>query len=381
MTIVMTLLGFSIFGVIVCRLISFYAFQKNSRITNLFCGTADNKNCSGLLPKSLSRKYGYINFGDFGVVYFSATSFFLLLTLLLFDRYELSILILAIPFTITFLLSLISLLYQKIVAKLWCKFCLIVVATVWAQFLFVLIGFSKININSFEFNYSPSHNVLSLLIIYCTSLLICCFWLKYKITFGKWHESEKRLNSLRKWKHDPKIFMSILNSQSRAIANDFEKEIWLGKHDAPIQMIIATNLYCRACADEYFALHRLLIKYPSELRVIIKLNSKEEKPEYNFNLANKYIIAAFEHIKEQLDRMQIFNQWFLTMNLTEWKKVFYDVQPLNDYSDYFREHHNFFVSNRISRTPSVFLDGYAFPDGFDITDLDYLIPKLVKKTY
>ncbi len=127
----------SVLGIAICILLLLKTMGKNIKITEKFCSTGVDDGCKNVITNSPFKFGGDIGLSDIGLIYFFSISLFVIGVLIVGAQNDYSLL--SIPFSISAILSFISIYYQWKILKNWCRLCLLIIAIVWVQ-AFILLG-------------------------------------------------------------------------------------------------------------------------------------------------------------------------------------------------------------------------------------------------
>lgn len=210
---------------------------------------------------------------------------------------------------------------------------------------------------------------ISLAIYGLIYLVIFILWFYIK-KFLK--QSEKNKNQLaRKSRvvrnHD--VFINTLQRQEKV---DLPVPVLvLGNKDADLELTILTSLYCEMCKEMSEIIDKIIFAYEDQIKinVFFKTQNTEEK---NHPL---HVIHNIYSVRGEKEFLQAFNFWFKNKNLAPWQTGEYNT---DENKDAFTSSNEWFLQNGIISTPSIFIDGYIYPNEFEKEDLYYHIEQIIE---
>ena len=371
------ILGFlflAIFGVFLCKVIIFRLLKKSDPFAEYLCNTNENFNCDAVLESAFSKFGKNIHLGDIGLFYFSTQFLFLLLSII---NDQISVFtILLIPAVAAFITTLILLWYQWRVIKSWCKLCLLLTCIIWMQalliFYYYFIQYPYLSISYID-DLLSSKSIPSFLTgIIC--LGIASIWFFIKPIILKANEVTNTRKQIMRWKNNPFLFGAVLKMQKKIETNLWSDDFVLGSEEATIKFMVAMNPYCPACAKEYKLLKNLLRVQHNNICIIIRFGVNLSKPSIG-NQAVQHLVHSYHNTTSE-KRDDILSDWYHSSNLNVLKSKYTDIDLgnfalLKKYEDWFKE-------AEIKHTPTLFLNGYEFPPPYRVTDMNILIPILLK---
>ena len=348
----------SFIGACVCGLGVLRSVNKNDPMAAKWCRVGERFDCDLVLESIRFSKYIYL--ADIGLVYFSGLYLFLLVGTIT-NLYPIVREILVLPFALAFLVSTVSLWYQGRVVRKWCRLCLSVSAVIWAQAA-VLAGSFETGKPDIHLREWPAAVVL---LVIC--LLASSGWLRLKPFIIKANEVDAVRKLLKTWKRDPAVFIALQKKQPRSDVSMFPGEFILGAADAPVQIMTAMSLTCRACQFEYKKLDRLLDRFSHKVAIVVRFRYDPRRK--NSMEALQFILNKYAESGSLEERRRILKVWFEHRNLEKCKRELGDAVSGKDYSDLFDQYHRWFKANKITRTPTEFINGYRLADTYQILDL------------
>jgi hypothetical protein len=271
-----------------------------------------------------------------------------------------------------------SLYQQYIVAKAWCRLCLLVDAILLIQAGIAAYIVANGLISLTNNILIPGLNLgLGLVASVCLTLLIRQAGVKQRALL----DSEA---ALRRSKGTTSLLVNNLYQQPQVDSSDFEQELVLGSDNAAVDLIIASNLYCIPCKKEHEQVIALLSLYPNLLRVRYRLilsgNDLGRFPTTNQYLLQYWLTHIWKQPDERSRTAHLLNEWYEDRDFEHFKSS-HPTDFTGDYSLSTRmatKHFQWAKQNKIMRTPSIYLNGYLLPSSYQLADLVLLIPNLAE---
>ncbi len=224
--------------------VGYFLLAKEMGVTyaaiDTFCNAGKNANCDRVLDAEINL-FG-IKFSDAVATYFLFQVIALGFASVLPEVKTSFIQVLALLSVMTLPIILFSLYYQYVVAKIWCRLCLVVACLLAIQFCIFINGYFN---GSFQLltNLLPTPIIASgfLFVAIGFGVLLVKSLAERANELGKVEVNGNRL------KHSVPVFMHLLRQQKRIDLRPFENEMKLGNPGAPIKIIMVSNLYCHPC--------------------------------------------------------------------------------------------------------------------------------------
>lgn len=326
-------------------------------LSDKICGFSSKTDCDTVLSSKASRLFGWINWADVGLIYFSGTILFLLGAKSSDNLWPLAIIsVLALPYPI------FSIYYQAFKAKKWCPFCLTVQLALIAEFVILLpylrIGFFAV----------PD------IIRWITFLLIPgTIWLFFKSSLDKEVDFKQEHFSFLGFKRNPDVFKFLLQQNGYIEIPVNNDSLILGNPNAPVTVTAFLSPYCKPCADAFKEL-RMLVDNCNDVKINMILSIYSDE-------ALKLINHVYYHYYNEGSEATIeyLSKWYSTNK--DLRKSLYE----NDLPEGFdiaevtgKTNKELFEKLKITGTPTVFIQGYKFPNQYDYKDIEFYIDDIKK---
>ena len=346
--------GTLILGLFASVFLVLHEFRVHTTISEKICGFSSKTDCDAVLASNASRLFGWINWADAGLIWF--TGILIYLTAGRSSSFGLLALVslLSVPYPV------FSIWYQAVKLKKWCPFCLMVQLALVAGFA-ILSTFPGFTISFAD--------VLWLIL---SINLPATIWIIFKRYFSYKTKYEQEQRSLFEIKRDPDYFIHSLTKQDYREFIIRPDSLILGNQDAPVTLTAFLSPYCSPCASAFKQLKELLDNSGE-----IKINAvfSVYNDEQTFNLIN--ILYWINKEQGSQGTIDFLNKWYslpgnkrknlLGMKYPEDFDVALKIRDKND---------KLFKQNQINGTPAVFINGYRFTGRYKYIDLEYFIDKL-----
>jgi hypothetical protein len=194
--------------------------------------------------------------------------------------------------------------------------------------------------------------------------------------------------SLLRFKRNVHVFMPMLLEQRRIDTTPFDHDLQLGNSHAPVQLIVACNPYCEPCARAHEVLHRLTEQYGDELGLTIRfaVNQHQKNEKYLETVVHLMSIIKRGLYSNTADEQKVLTRsvlhdWFDWMDMEKFTAR-YPLPPytdLKDIADWLGDHGQWSHENKVTATPTLFINGYEYPPGYHFIDLPFLMQGIMEK--
>lgn len=325
--------------------------SQNPFIRNI-CGLAGKSDCNSVLKSDAAQITGWLSWSEIGFFYFIGS-----LLLLLVQPSSVNLIawlnVAALPYTIY------SITYQYR-HKNWCVLCCAVQFILWSEFV--------VNFSFNAFSQSSAAYALYLVPIIFLTPVIGWFLLKPSIQLSLQVQPLKQ--DLKNFKFDADLFMQRLISQPRYAVNDDLVPVSLGSADASITITIVSNPYCNPCAKAHEFLDAWIAdREDIQGKVVFTTNGSVH--DFRTHVA-RHLIAltlakdnnlAGNALKHWYEKKYSYEAWALQYPATIGEQ---DKIAIEKQREWCR------VAD-IAFTPTIFINGYKIPTGYQIEDLKYLL--------
>jgi|GEM_PF-2058766 len=349
---------FSLFftGVIITTLLVIQAIGKENSLVHRICSAGKFTHCNNILESPAAKLRGLVGWSDIGWVYFLGN-----LLSLLTIRDALPVLqlinVCALPYTFW------SIYYQWKIGKQWCPFCLAVQAILWLTFIV-----STLYLNGMDFRGMTVDSCVATGSLFLLPATLAWFIFPFINQAVKTAPLQRELQRIRT---SEAFFNATLDGMERVSFEEHGPGIVFGNDQAPFEMTVVSNPYCAPCSRIHKRVMELLSKFPNQLKLRYVFAVAPEGDEQR-NYAIRYLIAASRQYGWE-DTERIYAAWYQSQNMNELCKKF-PVEPDDvEINAIMRAHKDWCKRAGIEETPTIYLNGRRFPEGYEVEDLKYFI--------
>ncbi|MGV8815868.1 MAG: vitamin K epoxide reductase family protein [Gelidibacter sp.] len=334
-------------------LLWFEVDQYNPTLQTL-CSGGKNINCNAVLKS----KYASLLNGNLSLGLLSFSYFFTTFWYLVFYNFSSTAMgLLALTSFIAIPIIAVSIYYQAVVIKQWCKFCVIIQAVLVAEISIVAIsGFYK---NTIAMETLPFYFTLFLIPILA--------WKLIKPLIERQKETNLYKRGLKKIKTNPFVLESLLEKSNKIKHSIKDLGISITNENARYNVIKVCNPYCGPCAKAHPILDSLLKAGHINLQVLFTATTNEEdigaKPVRHF--------LAIDSKKDKKETEKALDNWYMAEEKDY--NTFAKKHPMNgdlqEQDSKIDAMHDWCKAENITHTPTLFINGYELPQEYSIEDL------------
>jgi uncharacterized membrane protein/protein-disulfide isomerase len=340
-----------------------------------FCGAGAANQCDKVLTSEYSKLFGTITFSDVVLTYFT-TQAIIAGFIIPFSGLSATwwtvlggLAALSIP------AILFSVYYQWAKIQAWCRLCLLVIGV-----LAIQIGFFSYTLfNGLFTPINPGSTALGATVLLFTGIGSAVLWLKELIkSEEKATQAEAFSNRV---KYDPKVFTQYLLEQRKVDVTPFEKEISIGNPEAPIRLVMASNLFCNPCKAMHEKLNTLIQVWPDKLHISFRFLPVKKKHEEGTDprevLLNYWLNNIYGTKSASEKTQQIIKDWFERERIDAFmKKYTNDLEGNRELRELTTLQDGWVKEAEIAKTPTLFLNGFEFPQQYTVENLIAMVPGL-----
>lgn len=347
---------FLLLGGIITALMLLYEYDNNSSTLRKICNSSRKVNCLAVLSSKGSKIWG-VPWTVIGFSYYLGLLFSLLI-----NSFSTNIFVTVSYFNILSLPYIIySVYYQKFIIKQWCILCLLV--------QFINLALFILSVLAGSFSAGLSFDLLSIFSIFGS------FILSFGVAYLLWQYIQKEKNNkdlsnlFKKIKYNRDVFFSLLKNERKmeGITNDFG--VILGNPNGSIHIVKVCNPYCYYCSLSHPILSQL-VKSNDEIKLQIIFFVNPDSDEYEHTPIETFLGAYYEGKDIEL----ILSDWYNNDNKN--LEEFIRLHPIREDNSSKNKSNaismfDFCVKNKISYTPTIFINGYELPEIYNSSDLLY----------
>ncbi len=348
-------LSATLLGLIASVFLVLHEFKVHTSISDKLCGFSSKTDCDTVLASGASKLFGWINWADAGLVYFTG----ILLYLAGLQKSSLSlpalISLLSLPYPV------FSIWYQAVKLKKWCPFCLIVQLSLVTGFIILFPALNLIDISGND-----------LLKLFTSVVIPGVIWLLYKRFFDYKNKYEQERYSLLEFKRNPDFFIHALKKDEyRSFVIDTESLV-LGNPDAPVTITAFLSLYCNPCASAFKQLKPVLENCPEiQINAIFSVYNDDDTK----NLINT--LYWIHTVKGSQKTVDFLSEWY-SLPKKDRKTILkgYSSGDFDLAQKISGKNNDLFKQYQVKGTPTVYVNGYKFPGYYKYSDLEFFIDEL-----
>lgn len=341
-----------VIGLVVGVFLLWYDVDQFNPALQNFCSGGNNKiNCNAVLgSKNATIFNGHLTISLLSFSYFFGTFFFLLI-----QGFSLSGFFLVGALSIaSFPIVLISLYYQAIVIKQWCRFCILI----------QIVLFSEIGITYFSNFYEGQLLLETIPLLTLLLFAPTVSWKFLKPLIDQEKETNLYKRGLKKLKNNPDVLKGLL-LKSRKIATTTEGlGISIKNVSAAHHVIKVCNPYCGPCAKAHPVLEELVKAGKINLQMLFTSNVK---PVAHF--------LAIDHEGDTSKTQRALDEWYLADQKDY--EVFAHKYPMNGelalQNEKIAAMNKWCEAENITHTPTLFINGHELPKQYSIDDLSEVL--------
>ncbi|MBW6537484.1 MAG: thioredoxin domain-containing protein, partial [Mariniphaga sp.] len=351
------LLATKIIGLTASVFLVLHELKVHTLLADKICGFSSKTDCDTVLSSNASRVFGWINWADAGLIYFTGTLFFLAGINESSSLWVLALIsVLALPYPV------FSIYYQAVKTKKWCPFCLIVQGVLVAEFILLFPVLFQVNIS-----------FIQVFLLGVSFLIPAAIWFLFKAYRNTIQEHNKVRYSYLGFKRNPEIFRFLLKNNRWVEIPITQDSIVLGNPDAAVTLTAFLSLYCNPCAKAFKQLTGLLENCP-EIKINTVFSVYDDKE-------SKKLINTLYHIYKSKETEQTVDFLYKCYIIPKQNRnILYEKEQLPEGFDITEivsvENNKLFEEYNVAGTPTVFVNGYKYPKQYEYSDIEFYIDEL-----
>lgn len=340
-----------------------------------FCNTSTRANCDKILNSEGGKIFDFFSLSEAVIIYFIFQLILAGTVIPFSDIIAPYLWVLIVLSALSIPIVVYSIYYQGVVAKTWCKLCMLVNAILVAQAVFLVVLFIQGTIPVQSIELLPFVFSLFLMMVVATSIVLV------KEKFQKINEAVNEGIAANRLKYDPEVFTHFLLQGQKMDIGAFDKKMIIGNPTAPIKLIMVASLRCYPCKLAFEDVIALEEDFPNEISIELRFVKSAQNLVHGIP-ASTYLIKYWEQFiygkkEEAQNTKRLIRDWYANMKATEFEKVYPDEPSITtEENGLGSQHFKWIIEHKINRTPTFLLNGYPLPSKYGIKDLAGLIPGL-----
>lgn len=307
-----------------------------------WCSLSDKMSCAAVLQSRGARLWKNVSWSDLGLVYFAGSLAYS--WLVAYGGAPLAPLALCNYISLGYVVF--SLLYQGLVIRKWCFFCLLIQGLLLGEGLLVAV------------TRQPAGLMASGSFFAAYAIPGAC-WILLKPMWMRSMEAGVLRRELNRLKRNELVFQSLLG-KADALQNDpGAVGLVIGDESAERSLVLVSNPYCGPCGKMHQKLERLLENDRRwKARIIFSIAGQDEQA--------VRVVWSFFHAADtggEAGLRRALHDWYGGMK--RGKEGFDRDRRIESMTDWCRK-------ENIRYTPAVYVDGRRLPEPYDIEDLQFL---------
>ncbi len=342
------------------------------RSVESFCNAGTGSGCGKVLSANEGKLFGFITFSDLTLGYFIAQLFTVGILVPLWTGGTIIttlgwMSILAIP------IISYSLWLQAVKIKEWCRLCLVVSGILAVQALLFGYLFYSGLINLFAINLPGVAITLLLFGVVGSSLLLLKQVIEQKNLAVQNEIAAVRI------KNSIDVFTGLLFRERQVDNTYFDNDFLIGSANAPVNLTMAVNLHCGPCKSELEQAKDLLSIYPELVNLSLRFLKSGDDGKSSGLLLKAWLHQLRKQKNGLADGQSLIDVWYGEMDSDKFSKS-HSVNGMasgTETDEYLQTHYNWVKKSEITKTPTIFMNGYELPSTYRVKDLVPLIPGLI----
>ncbi|MBL7724312.1 MAG: vitamin K epoxide reductase family protein [Chitinophagaceae bacterium] len=370
------LTSLSLAGILIAAMIISRELGIVSILPDKFCGRAGD--CDAVIQSGKSKPVLGFSWGDVGLIWFSAHFYGLILAAFTGTFSGLITLQSYLAIGSLFFLPY-SLYYQWLIKKKWCRLCLLTLGV-------LVLHASVLLLPVLSGNEWLVPDLTMGLFYFSIIVLSTLLWMaaRHLLISGR-NKSEEILHGMR-FRRNGDVFAALLEKQRNIDAAVWADDIQLGNPEARLQLLVACNPYCIPCAAFHELLHRLIITKNKEAGLIVRFAINHKDKDDKRTKAAGYLLEVILCKAKNVSGMnahvaaEVIADWYKVMDLERFRKQ-YPLDLITETGALPDKHGIWAVNNRITHTPSLFINGKEAPSYYDRRDLLWHLSVMADNLY
>ena len=339
-------------GLATGTMLLWYEVDKYNPTLQSICSGGSKINCESVLGSRYAKLFnGFLSLSVLGFSYFFGT----LCYMLVYGFSGPSLSLSALLSFATLPVIAMSIYYQAVAIKQWCKLCIIVKVVLVLEMLAVILG----NLYSYPISMASLPLLLALL------LLPVIAWKSIKPLLDAKKETHLYKRGLKKIKNNPEVLEGLL-AKTRKITTSIEGlGISLSSKNAKYNIVKVCNPYCGPCSKAHSILEELVDSGKINLRILFTTRPDEDgaKPVRHF--------LALDTEGDKVLTKKALRDWYNSekKEYEVFSKKYALNGELEQQNDKVSDMRQWCDEENIIYTPTIFINGRELPKEYKVEDL------------
>lgn len=339
-------------------LLASHELGLDTTLSDKLCTLRKSTGCNEVLKSKASSLFGIVKLADIGLVYFASTTTALAISsvtgvVVSMQQLLAWLSVLSLPF-IAF-----SVIYQLVVVKKWCPFCMGIAGMLATEATLALTTGSVL----IETPTLPS----AILVAFCT-LIVSLLWMVLKPLLQEKIRLERFEFLYTRLKRKPEVIKGILAESDVVCITPFHNEVVLGNPNASFIITEVVNPYCRPCATSFEKLKSLIDECGDKVRVQLRFLVPNNLNNQGYQVSAHMIALSSKLTPEEM--LESVANWFSTTDYAKWIAQ-YPVELTDKIHNELAMQNYWADSVGVNATPTIYVNGYNWKLDMDLYDLKY----------
>ena len=271
---------------------------------------------------------------------------------------QMVLLLLSVPVILT------SIYYQKYIEKKWCPICLTIMGVILVELVYVLYLTTFLDLR-----FSFYGAMLYLFVV----AMMTASWFPLKRMLTKVNHLKEVELKANRFKRNYTMFKKMLVASEHYELP--ESLLVFGNPNATLDISIITSPFCGHCTEPHYMLKSILDKYGEHITVSML---------YNVNAKSKRLMDFVKNVIDlnlnngEAKYYEAMDYWYQTKDNEKWLSKYKSQTDLNQIEHILDSQQPWFSEQDLNFTPCLFVNGYRYPQGYDLKDLQFFIDELVE---
>jgi uncharacterized membrane protein/thiol-disulfide isomerase/thioredoxin len=358
---------FKLIGLGASVLLLWYELDKHNPFLQQICtGAGKKSSCNAVLESKYAKFLGLFTWSEIGFAYFFTGTFLMLI----FGLAANGIFLLMILSISALIYIPYSIYYQYFKIRIWCPLCLLIQGVLLVEGLLSIYTISTIDsLPGLLFN-----NINLALLFGSIFAFTIISWEFAAQKIKKAKEAAFAIGALSRIKNDPQIFTALLEKQKQIENLPDNLGIIIGNPNAATKIVKVCNPYCGPCAKAHAKLHKLLEQL-NDLSVQIIFNTPLNTADRRYQ-PTRHLLAIAESAELNKSLHIALDNWY-GAEVKDYNR-FAEAYPIpstlhGDFDKSIEHMYNWCIANKITATPTMFINGYQLPKNYKIDEIAYIL--------
>lgn len=346
----------SIVGLGVSVLILQEKFGVDNEVSKKICDGL-NTSCDSVIKSNTGEINKWVSFSDLPLL------FFLTNTISLLFAATSSLFYIGLFSAVSIPVLFYSLWLQKMELKKWCALCLFVSFLILAQGIY------------FAIDYRTSYHFPDAYYYFLTGLIVTSFWFYTKPLIQNYKSVHEKVKVMTRFKRNSAVFDGLSKAISYPEGLKLLNGIHFGQKEANVNLILFLSPSCVHCHKAYEETKKLHAKFPEKFSFTVNFNINPENNDNPYRIVVQSMLSIYKENRGSI--IEAIDDWHIKqIGLSEWLKK-WEIKSLEKGIDQqIIEQYSWCLKNDFNYSPVKIINGKLFPNGYEISELQYFLNHL-----